>query len=402
METMTIQPQRYLGLDVHKHYLVAAGVNAARQAVHGPQRVALAHLERWLRTTVTPQDAVVLEMTGNSYQLYDELLPHAHSVTVVHPPHVKLITSVPVMNDKIAAFRLAELHAVGLLTGIWVPPLAVRELRALIAQRRKMVRLATQAKNRLHAVIHRYHLQPPEGDICAACHQAWWQTLTLTPVEQVRIQCDLSTLTYAQTQSAQLEALLAELAATDERVIFLVQLPGVGLLTAMTILAAIGDIARFPDAAHLVGYAGMGSRVHESGQLHRHGGLIKAGRRDLRSAMVEAAHTAARTHPHWQALLARLEPRLGYNKAIVVIARKLLVAVWHVLTEHCADRFADPALVARKFLTYAEQLGQARRPAGQTRATFVRAQLDRLGLGAELRAIQRGQRVLELPPSQLP
>jgi transposase len=291
-------PQRFIGLDVHKHYLVAVGVTPDRQPVFGPQRVELCRLEAWITKTLTPQDALVLEMTGNTYQLYDELRPHVHSVTVVHPPHVKLITSMPVMNDKIAAARLAELHAAGLLSGIWVPPQAVRELRALIAQRAKMVKLATQAKNRLHAVLHRYHLAPPDGDPFSPAQRAWWTHLDLTAVEQVRIQCDLTTLDCAQTQCAHIETLLKALAAQDERVPFLVQLPGVGLLTAMILLAAIGQIGRFPSAKHLVGYAGLGARLHDSGMTTRRGRLTKAGRRDLRCAVVEAAHSAARIHPH--------------------------------------------------------------------------------------------------------
>ena len=70
------------------------------------------------------------------------------------------------MNDKIAASILACLLAKGLLVGIWVPPVEVRELRALIAQRTKMTRLATQAKNRLHSVLQRHHLTLPDGDPC--------------------------------------------------------------------------------------------------------------------------------------------------------------------------------------------------------------------------------------------
>ena len=62
----------------------------------------------------------------------------------------------------------------------------------------------------------------------------------------------------------------------------------------------------------------------------------------------------------------RLEPRLGYNKTMVVIARKLLVAVWHVLSAQCADRFAEPDLTARKLLDYAERLGREHRPDGQS------------------------------------
>ena len=114
-----------------------------------PQRVPLVHLDAWVRKSLSPQDAVVLEMTTNTWQLHDDLLPYVGSVTVVHPPHVALITRAQVMTDKIAASILARLHAKGLLVGIWLPPKEVRELRALMAHRNKMTRLATQAKNRL-------------------------------------------------------------------------------------------------------------------------------------------------------------------------------------------------------------------------------------------------------------
>ena len=156
-----------------------------------------------------------------------------------------------------------------------------------------------------------------------------------------------------------------------------------------------------PPPKHLVGYAGLGGRVHDSGLTHRAGGITKAGRRDIRAPMVEAAHTANNTHLHWKAELARLEPRLGHNKAIVAIARKLLVAVWHVLTDAVADRFAQPEYVARKLMQYTYRLGRDNRPAGQTTAEFVRQQLDRLGLGADLTTFRWGQKkTIALPPSR--
>ena len=392
---------RFVGLDVHKHYLVAVGVDAQLNQVLGPQRVQLTRLTQWAKKTLLPYDAVILEMTTNAFQLYDDLSPHAYSVTLVHPPHVKLITQAQVITDKIAASRLAYLHAAGLLPPVWVPPAEVRDHRALVAQRTKMTRLSTQAKNRLHAVLHRHHLPPIAGELFTPDQRDWWLGLPVSSLERVRIQCDLDTLTFARSQLALLEDALVVLATQDERVILLIQLPGIGLITAVTLSAAIGDISRFPTEKHLVGYSGLGTRVHDSGLKCRTGRITKAGRRDIRAAMVEAAHVACRTHPHWQAELARLEPRLGKNKTIVAVARKLLVAVWHVLTEECADRFADPALVARKFLAHAERLGKANRPAGQTRAAYVREQLDRLGIGPDLTAIQRGERTIALPPSRL-
>jgi transposase len=395
-------PTRWVGLDSHKHYLVALGVNAHLDITLPQQRVPLERVEGWIAAKLTRQDAVVLEMTTNAWQLYDELVPHVHSVILVHPPHVALIVRSQVMTDKIAAFTLARLHCKGLFTGIWVPPEQVRDLRATLAERTKMTRLATQAKNRLHAVLHRHHLAPPEGAPFLSQRREWWLGLPVSPLERQRIACDLDTLAFAEQQTAALGQTLTTLAADEQRLVLLIQLPGISLLVALTILAAIGDIRRFPDAKHLVGYAGLGARIHDSGQTTRTGRITKTGRRDLRAGMVEAAQSAANTHPHWQAELARLEPRLGRNKAIVAIARKLLVAVWHVLTEGCADRYAEPERVARKLLAHAYRLGRARRPDHQGSALYVRQQLDRLHLGAHLSAIHWGQRrVIPLPPSQL-
>lgn len=391
-------PARYVGLDIHKQYLVAVGVDKETQQVYGPKRVAYRRLQQWLEEELTRRDAVVLEMTTNTWEMVDLLQEQVQSVTVVHPPHVALITRAQVMTDKIAARALARLHAAGLLPAVWVPPQEVRDRRALVAQRTKMTRLATQAKNRLHAVLHRHHLTLPGGDPFAEEKRQWWASLVLPDVERALVHSDLATLRFAQGQLQQLTAQLTRLAGRDERVPLLVQLPGVAIVAAMTILAAIGDIERFPSAKKLVGYAGLGSRVHDSGQSRRTGRITKAGRRDLRAIMVEAAQTAANCHPHWQAELARLEPRLGRNKAIVAIARKLLVAVWHLLSKERADRFSSPQRIARALLQHAYRLGQANRPQDQSPAAYVRQQLDRLGIGAELTHIPWGQkRTVPLP-----
>lgn len=396
-------PTRFIGLDLHKHYLIAIAVNSAGEQTGGPWRVTLDHLDTWVQQHLTRLDAVAVEITTNTYTVYDALLPLVHSVTVVHPPHLALITRVPVKTDNRAALVLAQFLAKGMLPALWIPPQVVREQRATVAQRAKFTRLSTQAKNRLHAVLHRHHLPLPEtGTPFTPANRAWWQALPVSASEQARLQADLATLDFAEQQIDRLTTALAIDTAHDERIPLLVQLPGFSVVVGLTVLAAIGDITRFEDAKHLVGYAGLGASVHDSGQLHRTGKITKAGRRDLRAALVEAAQTAANTHPHWQAELARLQPRLGRNKAIVAIARKLLVAVWYVLTYQRADRFAEPDRVARKLLNYTYQVGRVNRQPGQSTAAYVREQLDRLHLGAELESITHGNHTIPLPPSQQP
>jgi transposase len=150
-----------------------------------------------------------------------------------------------------------------------------------------------------------------------------------------------------------------------------------------------------------VGYAGLGARVHNSGMSHTSGRITKAGRRDLRRALVNAANRAVQHHPHWKQELDRLQPHLGRSKAVVAIARKLLVAVWYVLTQHTADRFAEPASVARAFFDHAYSIGRENLAAHPSVLDYVRTQLDQLGLGPDLQQLSWGGRLRKLPPSQL-
>lgn len=395
-------PKRFIGLDLHKEYLVATGVDRDQKQVFGPHHVPLPRLESWIQKHLTHQDAVVLEMTTNTYSVYDMLKPYVHSVTVVHPPHVTLIVRAQVKTDKKAALTLAQLHAAGLLPGVWTPPVEIRDLREILAQRFKMARMQTQAKNRLHAFLRRNNIFPAEGvDIFAPELRGWWEAWPCTAMERFRILSDLDTLAFANRQVERLQAYLNQLAAQNDRVPLLVQIPGIGVLTAMTILAAVGDISRFPSARQLVGYAGLGARVHDSGLSYSTGRITKAGRRDLRKAMVEAANHAIRTHHHWQAEFNRLEPRKGRSKAIVAIARKLLVSVWHLLPKGVVDRFAKEVQVARQFFGFAYKVGVENLPDGQSAKEFTRNQLDRLGIGQNMTHIPWGSKRFKLPQSKL-
>jgi transposase len=341
-------------------------------------------------------------MTTNTCKVHNLLAPLVHSVCVVHPRDVALIVKERVMNEKNAAVALAQLHAAGLLPGIWVPNQQVRDLRAIVEQRRKHVNLVITVKNRLHSVLHRHDVLPPPGlDLFAADVRNWWLLLPVSAAEKIRIQSDLDTLFFALGQKRLMEDYLGQAAVQDDRIPLLIQLPGIGLISAVTILAAIGDIARFPSARQLVGYAGLGAAVHASGMTFRTGRITKAGRRDLRFTMVEAAHHAVETHPHWKAQFERLEPRLGRSKTIVAVAHRLLIAVWHVLTDGSADRYADPEKVGSAFVRYAYRVGVASLPSGASATQFARDQRDRLGIGQDLTEIPHGTRRPKLPPSRL-
>ena len=105
--------------------------------------------------------------------------------------------------------------------------------------------------------------------------------------------------------------------------------------------------------------------------------------------MIEAAHAAVQSHAYWKGEFAQLERRIGEAKAIVAIARKLLMVVWHVLIAKSADRRANEEQVAFKLMIWAWKLSDEQR-GGLSSRQFIRAHLIRLGLGTELTHITRG------------
>jgi transposase len=333
-------------------------------------------------------DQVVLETTINAWEFYDQLVPLVSRVVVANPAQVKLIAASFVKTDKRDTLALARLLAARLIPEVWVPPPAVRELRALVAHRQRLLKQRTMAKNRLQSLLHQHNVTPPAKAVFSPAQGEWWQALEqrLSASERLRAQQDHALVRYLTGLIETVEAELAQLSQKDPwhtQVPYLIQLPGIGLITAMTVLASIGDITRFASAKHLVGYAGLGTRIHASGQVQRSGSITKSGRSDLRTILVEAAWTSVRISSWWRARFEELVTRMPATKAIVAIARKLLVVIWHVLTARAADQHADPVAVARRLFRW----GSAHRLAtlhGVSRGAFVRRYLDQIGIGQEL------------------
>jgi transposase len=398
--------QRFVALDLHKAYVLVGGVNSELDVVLKPVRVLTTKLDGWVKKHLRSTDVVVIEAGTNTWYVYDLIAPLVERVVVANAHAIKLIGSSLVKTDRTDVLALAHLLAVGLIPEVWVPPQHVRDLRTLVMHRRYLVKRRTAAKNRLQNLLMAHHVVAPAGDPFAAKNREWWDELRLSGVERLRVTHDMQIVTLCSTMIAEADAELARLSVSDEWVdqtAFLIQLPGIALVNAMTILSAIGDIERFSSAKKLVGYSGLGARVRASGKTHRCGGITKQGRTELRTTMVEAAWKAVENDEKWREQYERLAARTGSKrKAIVAIARKLLVVVWNVLSQRVPDRNARVGPVARSLMNW----GTHHRVAtslGLSRAAFVRRELDRLGLGARLKAFQHNGRTYRLPlPGSVP
>jgi transposase len=252
---MPESPPRFVALDVHKSYLMIGAVDGSQTIVLPPRRVTLAQFPAWTSKHLLPTDQVVLETTTNAWELYDYLVPLVAHVVVADPVQVKVIAASFVKTDKRDTLALARLLAANLIPTVWVPPPVVRELRALVAHRQRLIKQRTMAKNRLQSLLHRHNLPPPAGDHFGPKQRAWWAALGLSPSERLCAQQDLALIDALSPLIGAVEAELARLSQQDpwhEQMPFLLQLPGIGLIGAMTLLAAIGDITRFSTPKHLL------------------------------------------------------------------------------------------------------------------------------------------------------
>lgn len=395
-----IQISRFVACDISKRSVMVAAIDHKQQILIQPKKIRVEKFSDWAAKNLKISDRVVLEATGDAWYYYDLLQSLVASVTVANPHKVRLIAQTKVKTDARDALALARLLAADLIPAVWVPPLEIRELRALVAHRQRLVRQRTQARNRLHAILQTHHVAPVAGDLFSLEHRQWWGELPLSTTTKLLIEQFLTILHNLIPLIARIEAELIQLSTSPRwytPAAFLIQLPGIGVMTAMTILSAIGDITRFENAKRLVGYSGLGAGVYASGEVVRGGRITKEGRQELRTALVEAAWTAVEQPGHWQKEFERLCLRLDKSKAIVAVARKLLVVIWHVLSKEEAEKSAQAERVAKKLMTWSLKL-RAKGRAGLSCKEFVRRELGRLRIGQDLKEFSYAGKPVSLIP----
>jgi len=380
----TRQIERYIALDIHKEYVLAGGQNGKQEWVVPPYRISMVKFREWASANLREGDGVVLETTTNVWDIYDTVAPLATRTVVAHAGAVRQIAEARVKTDKKDIERLIRLLIANIVPEVWVPPVEVRELRGMISYRNRLVKTSTMIRNRLQSLVHRHNLLLPKN---ALTDKSWWEAQQLSGLEQIQICQELGMLEELGKHKAEVDAELGRQCLKEpwgKQAVRLLQLPGFGVVMSMIVLSAIGDIHRFESAKHLVGYAGLGAGIHESGKEHIEKRITKSGRKELRWALVEAAWQAIRISPYWKEQYEKYLRRMRRpNQAIVVIARKLLVAVWHVLTKEETDLHASEEDLAYKMLVLSWDLDENVRM-GLSYKQFAKYALMRLGVETDI------------------
>ena len=377
--------ERYLALDIHREYILVGGWNEKKEWVLTPRRVSIEKFPEWAKKNIRQGDIVVLETTTNVWTIYDIVAPLASWVLVANATEVWELAGARVKTDKEDIKRLLKLLVGGIVPEVWVPPMEVRELRAFISYRSRLVTTSTMIRNRLQSLLHKHNLLMSEAGLL---EQVWWDAQkNISTLEKMQIRQELSLLQEVEKLKAAVDEELQRQSTGEvwgKQALQIMQLPGIGFVVAMTVLSAIGDISRFESAKQLVGYAGIGAGVHDSGKTHKDKKITKKGRRELRWAMVEAAWRAVRMSPFWKEEYEKHLKRMRKpNQAIVVIARKLLVAIWHVLSKEETDIHASEEDLAYKMLLLSWSLNADVRQ-GLTYKQFAKYALMQLGVETDI------------------
>ena len=231
------------------------------------------------------------------------------------------------------ARHLRELLMVGRLPESWIAPDHLLDLRAQVRLRHTLVDQRGEWQQRIHAVLYHHGLPHRRGGLLTADGRAWLAGVVLPAAACEQVTVALGMIDALDAQLPALDKQLRAYARRQPGCRALLRHYGIGGLTAVTILAELGDCRRFSSSRHAVRYGGMDITVYQSDQRRAPGHLSRQGPPALRWALYEAAQAASRAGSPDRDYYLQAAERLGHNRACLAIARKLLKRSYHTLRE---------------------------------------------------------------------
>ena len=292
---------------------------------------------------------LAVEATTNTWAVTALLQPFVAEVVVSNPLRTRAIAEAKIKTDKVDALVLAQLLRCDFLPRVWIPDEATRQQRHQCTERANLVADRTRIKNRIHAVLHQRLIEAPYHDLFTPAALSWLEQLQLDAPGRSALNRHLRQLAAIENELVQLTDELASEAHASPSAKLLMTLPGIDFPVALTLLAVLGDVTRFPSADKAAAYLGLAPSTHQSGHHCYHGPITKQGSGHGRWMMVQAAQSLA-VHPGPLGVFFRkLARKKNRNVAVVATARKLVTIAWHMLRNNEPYRYAQPTTLAAKF-----------------------------------------------------
>lgn len=325
----------YCGLDLHKRFsYIVVKDSHGRHLVKGRINNNEGNLADFFAPFDQYRIKVAMEATSNYYWMYETLDTMYNmdiEVSLSHPLKTKAIASAKVKSDKIDADILSDLLRADMLPTSYIPNQRTRELREILRHRMRLVSSRTRLKNLLRDVLTKNNYLDCYADITGQKARDFISTLPLKPV--FKIQCNdlLDNIDFINEKLKSVNQLITRYSKDFPEVERLTKIRGIGIFSALVLLAEIGDINRFYSPKKLVRYAGLSPGLHQTGETHYHRPITKDGNRYIRWILSEVAQHAIRYPGPLRDFYTFLARTKGKPKAIVAVARKMLTGIYFVL-----------------------------------------------------------------------
>lgn len=362
------------GIDVHKTFVVAciASTNDKGVTTYQTKRFStytkdLRELSDWL--TVNNCKDVCMESTGKYWHPVWNVLETTCNPVLAHPKYLKAIRGKK--TDKRDAKWIADVFKHDLVSGSFIPPAQIRELRDLLRYRFKLTNYTTGEKNRAQNCLTTSNIQLDHAfsDVFGKSATSILNYLLehpdeknfdvtpfvdgrcKTPIEEIQLSVDgnispeqaeklkiiRSHMDTLELCKLNLESAILTLAQPFLTQVNLVStVPGIKDFSAIAVIAEIGiDMSVFPSAKHLCSWAGLAPQCNESGGKKKSSRVSKAGAY-IKPLLVQCANAVVKSnkHPEIRNRYLAIKKRRGHKKAIIAIARMLLTAIFHILKKN--------------------------------------------------------------------
>jgi len=340
---------RYVGVDLHKHNFVVCFLDTSDTSKLRTYTLSSAGLDAFCRD-LHPDDHMAVETAQNAYYFYDHVRSAVNDIVLVDPYRFAMIAKSKKKTDRHDAVTLARFLKLGWLPTVPIPSEKIRQLRQLCQARENLVQMATQLKNMGHAALLRNGIALKHAALnTLGGRRRVARTTVLVPLDNQILGVAVRQLEALDREIAVLETSILHLGKDLPGLPKLLQIRGLSTLTAIILLAEIGDIGWFETSKQLAAYAGLATSVRQSGGTDRHGKITKHGRRRLRTIAIRTvlAMINGKQTPLME-FYARKKHEKGAGKALCATARKLLTIIFVMLKRDLDYWYLEDRLYQRK------------------------------------------------------
>ncbi len=322
----------FIGIDFHKQFSSVAvmdehGVVMDQcRLLHNRPEELMSYFSQFSKDT-----SVTLEATRHWYWLVDLLQEQGFNVKLAHAKKVRIIAESTIKTDTIDARVLAHLDRCNFLPQAYIASSTIRHERELLRYHMSLVKIQTALKNKIHAILSKHNIEHGFSDLFGKEGIPFLKNISLPPMFRYELDGYLDLLEHLKSTLSDAKKQISKHCRVWPEARLLTTIPGIAQLSALLLAAEIADIKRFASSNKLCCYAGLVASTHQSGSKEYHGRIIKDSNKYIRFVLLEAVPHAVKKDPKLWRFYSKMYKLKGSGKAKVATARKLLVAIYHML-----------------------------------------------------------------------